>query len=264
MADGNGEVLRFEVESGVALVTLNRPDQLNALNLELRAAYSDAQLRIRDDDSIRVAVVTGAGRAFCAGADLRERAALDAAGDSPARVFATSEAPAFATFDTKTPVIAAVNGYALAAGLEMALACDLRFASEAARFALPEIQRGFFPGAGGPQRVMRQLPQAVALDMLLTGDQIDAEAALRCGLVSRVFSAEELLPRTMELAQRMASYAPLAMRAAREVAHSSRDVPLDQSLRFGSSLRWIIAQTEDAKEGPRAFAEKREPEYRGR
>ncbi len=257
------ETVRIEVDRGVMLITLNRPDVLNAQNQELRNAYGEALRRIRDDDAIRVGVVTGAGRAFSAGADLRERAENDARGGRPAEVFATSGPPAFMDFDPKKPVIAAINGYCLAAGLELALACDLRFASDQARFGVPEITRGFYPGAGGPQRLMRQLPQAVALDLILTGDPIDAETALRVGLISRLFPHDELLPATLEVAHRIASYAPLGVRAGRELAYASKDLTLDQSLRFGAPLRWIIAQTVDAKEGPRAFNEKRDPVYRG-
>lgn len=257
-------VLGFEVDGGVAVLTLNRPESLNALNSELQGAIGEALVRIRDDDAIRVAVVRGNGRAFCAGVDLKERAARDARGDArPGDLFPTTPSNSYVTFDARKPLIAAIHGHCLAGGLELALACDLRVASEGARFGLPEIQRGFFPGGGGPQRLMRQLPHAVALDLLLTGEPIDAEAALRAGIVSRVFAEDELLPRTMEMAQRIAGYAPLAVRSLKEISYASTDIPLERSLRFGNSLRWIIGQTEDAKEGPRAFSEKREPQYRG-
>ena len=257
-------VLGFEVEDGVALLTLNRPESLNALNSELQRAIGDAFVRIRNDDAIRVAVIRGSGRAFCAGVDLKERAAREAQGDArPGEFFSTSVPPSYVTFDAKKPLIAAIHGHCLAGGLELALACDLRVASDVARFGLPEIQRGFFPGGGGPQRLMRQLPHAVALDLLLTGEPMDAESALRVGIVSRLFAEDELLPRTMEMARRIAGYAPLAVRSLREISYASTDIPLERSLRFGNSLRWIIGQTEDAKEGPRAFSEKREPQYRG-
>jgi E-phenylitaconyl-CoA hydratase len=257
-------VLGFEVQGGVALLTLNRPESLNALNSELQRAIGEALVRIRDDDAIRVGVIRGNGRAFCAGVDLKERAAREAQGDAkPAEVFATSSPPSYVTFDAKKPLIASIHGHCLAGGLELALSCDLRLASEGARFGLPEIQRGFFPGGGGPQRLMRQLPHAVALDLLLTGEPVDAEAALRAGIVSRVFSEDDLPPKTMEVARRIAGYAPLAVRSLRELSYASTDLSLDRSLRFGNSLRWIIGQTADAKEGPRAFTEKREPHYRG-
>jgi enoyl-CoA hydratase/carnithine racemase len=161
-------------------------------------------------------------------------------------------------------LLAAVDGYCLAAGFELALLCDLRICTPEARFGLPEITRGFFPGGGGPQRLLRAIPQAMAMEMILTGDAIDAATALRVGLVSRIVPASELLPTARLIARRIAGHAPLAVRAAKEVAQSALDETLEQALRFGSALRWIIGQTEDAREGPRAFAERRPPSYQGR
>jgi len=140
----------------------------------------------------------------------------------------------------------------------------MRICTPEARFGLPEITRGFFPGGGGPQRLMRAIPQAMAMEMILTGDPIDAATALRVGLVSRIVPADELLPTARDIAQRIAGHAPLAVRAAKEVAQSALDAPLEQALRFGGALRWIIGQTEDAREGPRAFTERRPPRYQGR
>lgn len=259
MTDSPAPVLRFEVSDRVAVLTLNRPESLNALNRELSSAIADAFRRVRDDDEIRVAVLTGEGRAFCAGADLKERASGSSQMSAgPGSFLAPSN-----TVDAGKPIIAALNGFCLAGGLELALRCDMRFGAESAQLGLTEITHGFFPGGGGPQRFMRQLPHAIALDLLLTGDKIDAQTALGMGLVSRIFPDDELLPKTMEVAKQIASYAPLAVQALREVAYAAPDLPLDQALRFGSSLRWIIAQTEDAKEGPRAFSEKRQANYRG-
>jgi enoyl-CoA hydratase/carnithine racemase len=161
------------------------------------------------------------------------------------------------------PLIAAVDGYCLAAGFEPALLCDLRICTPEARFGLPEIVRGFFPGGGGPQRLIRAIPQAVAMEMILTGDTLDANGALRVGLVSRIVPEPELMSTALQLAQRIAGHAPLAVKAAKEVAQAALDETLEQSLRLGSALRWIIGQTEDAREGPRAFAERRPPQYRG-
>ena len=156
-----------------------------------------------------------------------------------------------------------MHGYALGGGTELALACDLRIAAESARFGLPEITRGFFPGGAGPVRVPRMVPMAVAMDLLLTGEPIDAQAALRWGLVSRVVPDDQLLDTAMAMARRIAGFGPLAVRAARELARRQEGMPLDDAIRLSASLRWIIGQTEDAAEGPRAFAEKREPHYRG-
>lgn len=257
------EVLIVQVDGSVATITLNRPDQLNALNPELSAAYGEALERLRHDDSVRAVVVTGAGRAFCAGVDLKARAASEAGGPAP-NFFASPNVPNQYNGTFEKPLIAAIHGYCLAGGLELALTCDLRIAAEGTKFGMPEILRGFFPGGGGPQRLPRLVPQALALEMLLTGDQYTAEQVLAWGLVNRVVPAERVLPEAQELAARIAGHAPLAVRALKELFYSATDMPLPQALRHGAGLRWIIGQTEDAKEGPRAFAEKREPQFRGR
>src|SRR5215813_8598940 len=221
--------------------------------------------QVREDAAIRVAVITGAGKTFSAGADLKERAQSGRAADaSAASIIEPSRAEGFSTFAIQKPLLAAIDGYCLAAGFELALFCDMRICTPEARFGLPEITRGFFPGGGGPQRLMRAIPQAMAMEMLLTGDPIDAATAMRVGLVSRIVPADELLSTARDLAQRIASHAPLAVRAAKEVAQSALDETLEQALRFGSTLRWIIGQTEDAREGPRAFTERRPPRYQGR
>ena len=261
MSDAPDSVVEFDVSSGVAVIKLNRPEARNAMNSALRDALADIWERVREDDAIRIAVLTGNGPAFSAGADLKERAAGRSMNSGPRDFIVPSGS--FGVADLGKPVIAAVNGYCFAGGMELALSCDLRFASRSAQFGLTEITHGFFPGGGGPQRLMRQLPHAVALDILLTGDRFGGEDALRWGIVSRLYEDDELLPKSIEVAERIASYAPLAVRAMREVAFAAPDLPLDRAMRFGSSLRWIIAQTEDAKEGPRAFAEKRKAEYRG-
>jgi E-phenylitaconyl-CoA hydratase len=249
----------------VAVITLNRPAVRNALNRELSQALMEALQRVRTDEDIRVAVLTGAGRTFSAGADLKERAQSGRAADaSVASVIEASRVGSFAHLPMEKPLIAAIDGYCLAAGFELALTCDLRICTPEARFGLPEITRGFFPGGGGPQRLIRAVPQAIAMEMILTGDPIDATTALRMGLVSRVVPEDALLPTARQMAQRIAGHAPLAVKAVKEVAQAALDETLEQSLRFGSTLRWIIGQTEDAREGPRAFAERREPRYQGR
>lgn len=257
------EVIGFEQSGHVVTVTLNRPEALNALSRELQAEMADALGRVRDDDSVRVLVLTGTGRAFSAGADLKQRVQNDSAGgDSPDAII--NPRRGLSVTDIGKPSIAAINGYALGGGLELAMTCDLRIASTAATLGLPEITRGFFPGGGGPQRLPRLIPRAMAMEMLLTGDPIDAETAQQWGLVSRVVEPEELMPRALAIAERIAEHAPLAVQANRELAYATDDMTLQQSLRFGNSLRWVIGQTDDAKEGPRAFSEKRAPEYRGR
>jgi E-phenylitaconyl-CoA hydratase len=255
----------FDLTDHVAVITLNRPEVRNAINRELSAALLEALHRVREEDDIRVAVITGAGRTFSAGADLKERAQVGRAADaSAASIVDANRAAGFARLAMEKPLIAAIDGYCLAAGFELALTCDIRVCTPEARIGLPEITRGFFPGGGGPQRLMRAIPQAVAMEMILTGDPIDAATALRVGLVSRIVPEPELLPTARQIAHRIAGHAPLAVKAVKEVAQAALDETLEQSLRFGSTLRWIIGQTEDAREGPRAFAERRAPRYQGR
>jgi E-phenylitaconyl-CoA hydratase len=259
------EPVLFELIDHVAIITLNRPEVRNAMNRELRQALMEGLHRVREEDEIRVAIITGAGRTFSAGADLKERAQVGRVEDAnAASVIEASRAQGFARLPMEKPCIAAIDGYCLAAGFELALICDIRISTPEARFGLPEIVRGFFPGGGGPQRLIRAIPQAVAMEMILTGDPIDAASALRVGLVSRVVPEPELLPTARQIAQRIAGHAPLAVKAVKEVTQAALDETLEQSLRLGSALRWIIGQTDDAREGPRAFAERRAPQYRGR
>jgi E-phenylitaconyl-CoA hydratase len=261
----SSDTLLFDLADNVAVITLNRPEVRNAMNRELSGALQEALQRIREDDAIRVAVITGAGRTFSAGADLKERAQIGRAADaSAATVIEPHRTSGFARMAIEKPVIAAIDGYCLAAGFELALLCDMRICTPEARFGLPEITRGFFPGGGGPQRLIRAIPQAMAMELILTGDPIDAATALRVGLVSRVVPEAELLPVAHQIAQRIAGHAPLAVKAVKEVTQAALDETLEQSLRFGHTLRWIIGQTEDAREGPRAFAERRAPRYQGR
>jgi E-phenylitaconyl-CoA hydratase len=261
--EGSGDSVITAVADGVATITLNRPDAMNAMDADLTARLMAALERVRDDDSIRVGVLTGAGRAFCAGADLRARVVAQDQGRGPT-AFPVNPPVAYHTFDTQKPMIAAVNGHCLGAGLELALTCDIRLASTLATFGMPEITLGFFPGAGAPQRLPRAIPLGAAMEMLLTGERIDASRAHEYGLVNRVLQPEELLEEARRVALKIAGNAPLAVRGLREVVYRGLDMTLAESLRFGGAMRWAIGQTEDAKEGPRAFAEKRPPEFKGR
>ena len=260
--------LQVEVDDGVALLTMNRPAVMNALNVELFGALTEALAQVRDDDAVRVAVLTGSGRAFSAGIDIKERAetgigAGGLGGGGAHEFFPAAPAASAYFFDAGKPVIAAINGFCLGGGMELALACDLRIAAEGARFGQPDVTRGFFPGGGAAVRLPRAIPRALAMDMLLTGEPIDAATALRWGLVSRVVPDDELVTTALGLARKIAGYGPVAVRALREVVRAQEDLPLPQALRFSSSLRWIVGQTADANEGLRAFSEKREPEFRG-
>ncbi len=260
------EHLLFEVNDHVATITFNRPAQKNAMSHNMSQALMAYIQEIRANREIRVGLITGAGGVFCAGADLKERAAGGggrAQDSSAATIVEADLAAQWWSVKIEKPLIAAIDGYALAAGFEIALACDIRICSTTAQFGLPEITRGFFPGGGGPQRLARFVPQSMAMEMVLTGNRIDAQRALDCGLVSRMVTPEELVPTAQQLASTIAGHAPLAVRAAKEVTQASLDMSFEQSMRLGGSLRWAIGQTDDAKEGPQAFAEKRNPVFRG-
>ena len=257
MAD---EVL-VEVADRVATITLNRPDAMNAINRELGAGLAEALRRVDQDDDIRVAILTGNGRAFCAGADLRG-GSPGSRGNAPGDFLATPTPRVWADAISK-PVIAAVNGYALGGGFEIAMHCDLLIASEAASFALPEITLGFYPLAGAPMRLPRAIPRAFANEMMFLGQRIDAETALKYGIVSRVVPADQLLETANEMATTIAGYAPVAVRGMKEITYAQEDMTIAQATRFDAALRWVVGQTEDSKEGARAFGEKRKPNFTG-
>jgi (E)-benzylidenesuccinyl-CoA hydratase len=254
------EVL-FAVADHVATITLNRPDAMNAMNAELSAGIRDAFRRVDEDDEVRVAILTGNGRAFCAGADLRG-GSPGARGGGPGDVFRRAGERGWAGGVSK-PVIAAVNGYCLGGGFELALDCDLLIASEAAQFGLPEITLGFTPLAGAPIRLPRSIPRALANEMLFLGQRIDAATALRYGIASRVVAPDALLPTAREMASMIAGYAPVAVRALKEIAYAQADLTMPQASRLDAVMRWVVGRTDDSKEGARAFAEKRKPVYRG-
>ena len=258
MAD---EVL-IDVSDRVATITLNRPQAMNAINAELSESLADALRRVDSDDDIRVAIITGNGRAFCAGADLRG-GSPGSRGNTPGDFMSTPERERVWAADIRKPVIGAVNGYCLGGGFEIAIACDLLIAGEAAQFGLPEITLGFYPLAGAPIRLPRSIPRAFANEMMFLGQRIDAETALRYGIVSRVVPQDQLLATAQEMAQMIAGYAPVAIRGLKEITAAQTDMTMPQANRFDAALRWIVGQTEDSKEGARAFSEKRKPEFTG-
>lgn len=261
--------VRAESRDSVLIVTLQRPDARNALNMEMREALIETWRRYRDDDALRVAVLTGAGEeAFCAGADLREigeyyRSMTPIArrerGEREAGLGGITR-----NFDPRKPIIAAINGACLAGGLEIALACDFRIAAVHATFGLPEVCRGILPGAGGTQRLPRTLPFGVAMEMILTGAPIGAEAAQRWGLVSKLAPVGELMKCALDVAKRIAANGPLAVRAARDAVYQGADLPLDQALRLEQFHAEPLRQSEDAQEGVCAFIEKRTPRFSGK
>jgi E-phenylitaconyl-CoA hydratase len=257
------EVL-FEAEGRMAVITINRPEAMNALNDAVRRGLSDAYTRFRDDPELWVAILTGVGeRAFSAGADLVEMSRRKKEQFTDTFWEFTEPYPTRG-LDPGKPVIAAINGYCLAGGLELALACDIRIAAEHAQFGLTEVARGIIPGSGGTQRLPRLIGLGAALELMLTADRIPASEALRLGLVNRVVPASEVMTEARRLAARINQNAPLAVRAVREAATRGVQVPLDQGLRIEAFLSRIIRDTEDSREGPRAFAEKRPARFEGR
>jgi E-phenylitaconyl-CoA hydratase len=254
--------IELERNENVALITISRPERLNALDAQHYSDLGDAWATIRDDASIRAAVVTGAGeRSFTVGADLTSFIP-----DVPqlSEFWLTQRGQLLNRgLEVWTPVIAAVNGYCLGGGMTLLLATDLRVAATHATFGLPEVKRGVLPANGGTQRILDQLPFAIGMEMLLTGEPIDAERALQWGIVNRVVPPAALLDTALEYAQRIAGNAPLAVRAAKELAYRSRDLDLASGLRLEQAIARIVRESDDAREGATAFAEKRAPNFRG-
>lgn len=258
----------FSVNGGVATVRLNRPEALNAIDYPMRTRLQDLWRHIGSTPEIRAVVVTGAGdRAFSSGADLRRTpppttsfAAQAFRGDG-----AEPEAGSLTLgLDFDTPVICAFNGLAYGGGLEIGLACDIRIAADTARFALPEVTVGSVPGSGGTQRLPRLIGSANAMWMLLTGEAIDAQTALRIGLVSHVVAQDMLLETANGIARRIANAAPLAVRAIKQAARDGLEMPLAVGLAYERHLWGLLRDTEDRAEGREAFAQKRAPVFRGR
>jgi enoyl-CoA hydratase/carnithine racemase len=250
-------------DEGIALVTINRPERLNAMDAEHYQALSQAWQRVRDDGAIRVAIITGAGeKSFSTGADIKSF--LTAPTDLSEMWLTQRDLLLNRGLEVWKPVIAAVNGYCLGGGMTLLLATDIRVASTHASFSLAEVKRGVVAGNGGTQRVLDQLPHAIAMEMLLTGDSIDAEVAARWGLVNKVVPPAQLLDTAFAYAKRIAANAPLAVQAAKELALRSREMDRTTGLRFEAVINRMLSMTEDAKEGPAAFAAKRAPDFKGR
>ena len=252
------------VQDGVAIVTLNRPEAMNAIDPESNAQLLDIWDEVSSNEEIRVLVLTGAGeRAFCTGADLKKT--MPPAESAARQVFRSGATHSnFGTLQTHTPGRAAINGFALGGGLELALLADIRVCSDNAQFGLPEVRVGSIPGAGGTQRLIRAVGQSDAMRLLLTGDRIDAVEALRIGLVSKVVPLPALLETALGLARAMAANAPLAMTAVKRLAMTGRELPLAAGLELERQAFGVLRDTEDRLEGRRAFAEKRPPVFRGR
>jgi len=256
------KVVLIEKHDGIATVTVNRPDKLNALNAEVRAGIAMALEQLRQDDEVRVAIMTGAGdKAFIAGADIGEFEGLS--GVRGYHYIQTGDVYSAVERFPK-PLIAMINGFCLGGGCEVAMACDIRIASERAKFGQPEINLGLIPGGGGTQRLPRLIGQGRAMQLIYTGDVIDAAAAEKIGLVDEVVPQDALKERVMALAGKIAEKSPAALQATKETIRAAWQMPLDDGLRFEKAWFGLLFSTEDLSEGVAAFLEKRKPEFKGR
>ena len=256
------ENVLYELDGHVATITYNRPDALNAINGAMRRDLNEAFTRFRDEDEAWIAIVTGAGRAFCAGADLRGDG--NSAGDFPGTFWEKPTQNSFESgWEIFKPVIAAVNGHCLGYGVTLVTWCDFVIASERATFAYPEVLIGV-PTIVGAIRLPQKIGWQAAMELLLTGERIDATRAKEIGLAGWVVPHDDLLPEARKLADRLLAGAPLAQRAIKEVATRSQHLPSLEAIRFGETMRKVAAATDDAGEGMKAFAEKRPPNWTAR
>ncbi|HCS19958.1 MAG TPA: enoyl-CoA hydratase [Bacteroidetes bacterium] len=249
-----------QVAEHTALIQLNRPKELNALNLELMGEIRDALKALDENEKVRVIIITGNERAFAAGADIKQmsgKGAID-----------MLKIDQFSTWDqikkTKKPIIAAVSGFALGGGCELVMHCDCVVASETAQFGQPEIKIGVMPGAGGTQRLPRAVGKALAMEMVLTGEFISAERALQAGLINKIVPVELLMDETIKMAQKMARNSPLALQMAKESVLKSFESSLSEGLSFERKNFYMLFATEDQKEGMAAFIDKREATFKGK
>jgi len=259
-------VVLIEKRDRNAIVTLNRPESFNAMNYQAWREITEAWVDLKNDPEIWTIILTASGdKAFCAGQDLKEMARLKAEAEKEGRPFVSAlpEATPTKYLEMPKPVIAAINGFAIGAGLELALACDIRIAAEHAQLGFREVTQAIIPGAGGTQRLPRFIPFGIALEILMTGDLISAQEAFRVGLVNRVVPLADLMPTALALANRINENGPLAVRAVKEAAYKGIQMPLNEALRFETLLLSKVRESEDAWEGPKAFAEKRKPNYKG-
>lgn len=255
--------IRFERRGHVAVVTIDRPEAMNAIDGPTRAALKEAYAEISASPDIRAVLLTGAGeRAFCTGADLKKT--MPSGVSMAVEEFGSGSDHLLAGFPADTPVVCAINGYALGGGLEIALMCDVRIACDTAQFGLPEVRIGSIPGSSGTQMLPRVVGRAHALRLILTGDRIDAAEALRIGLVTEVVEPAALQQRAFEIAERIAANAPLAVVAAKKLVSQALDLPIESGIALERYAFGLLRNTEDRVEGRTAFAEKRSPNYRGR
>ena len=263
-------VVNLERQGHIAQIILNRPEALNAISPELAVRLDRIWHEVRDDDAIRVAVVTGTGRSFCAGADLGQMIPQMSGARQPENEWdeqllrdpGTGGRALLRNFDPEKPIIAAINGHAIAGGMELVQGTDIRIAAPAAKLGVQEVKWALFPAGGSTVRLPNQLPFSKAMELLLTGDLISAEEALELGFLNYVDS--QPLDRAMAVAEKIAANGPLAVRAIRRSARACLGLPEAEALKGESQFSGPVFQTEDAREGPRAFMEKRQPNYQGR
>jgi enoyl-CoA hydratase len=253
--------LLVSIQDRIATLTVNRPDKLNALNTALIGELGAAIDKMGSRDDVAGIILTGAGRAFIAGADISELSGVSAL---EGQRLARRGQDIFRKFELSAkPTVAAVNGFALGAGCELAMACQLRIAAEVAKFGQPEVKLGLIPGYGGTQRLPRLVGRGRALQLLLAGDMIDAAEAHRIGLVNRVVAGDQLLPAAIAMVQQILTNAPLAIAACIEAVDRGLDMPLDDALAFEATTFGVLIATKDTAEGTRAFLEKRAPRFSG-
>jgi len=255
-------MIEYQKEDRIGIITINRPEALGALTLKGHEELRDALLDLRDDDEVLVGIITGTGdKAFCAGVDIRDmlpfiKATAHTPWQQPATIMRGLE--------IWKPLIAAVNGLALGGGLELALACDIRIASENAKFGFPEVKVGMFPAGGGTQRLPRLISPGIAAEMIFTGRMIDAWEAYRVGLVNRVVPLDELMPAAKKLAIEICEGGPVAVRVAKQAMVRGMNLPLEEGLRLEALLTPTVVFSHDFEEGLAAFNEKRKPRFEGR
>ena len=253
-------IVNAQIEPFIALIQLNRPKELNALNLQLMGELREALKMLDEDDKVRAIILTGNDKAFAAGADIKQMSDKNAVD--------MLKIDQFSTWDqikrTKKPIIAAVSGFALGGGCELVMHCDMVIASETAQFGQPEIRIGVMPGAGGTQRLPRAVGKALAMEMVLTGEFINAERALQAGLINKIVPVQVLLDESIKMARLIARHSPIAVQLAKESVLKSFESNLTEGMYFERKNFYLLFATEDQKEGMAAFVEKRKPDFKNR
>jgi enoyl-CoA hydratase len=253
-------IVNAQIEPFIALIQLNRPKELNALNLQLMGELREALKMLDEDDKVRAIILTGNDKAFAAGADIKQMSDKNAVD--------MLKIDQFSTWDqikrTKKPIIAAVSGFALGGGCELVMHCDMVIASETAQFGQPEIRIGVMPGAGGTQRLPRAVGKALAMEMVLTGEFINAERALQAGLINKIVPVQVLLDESIKMARLIVRHSPIAVQLAKESVLKSFESNLTEGMYFERKNFYLLFATEDQKEGMAAFVEKRKPDFKNR